>query len=286
MSETEMQSTASGSENSSELGQGMESTPLSFVLEDGTLDEKWYERAPKNYKVPDGIKGAKNFWDVIKMAENAQRKLGYPPDALIPKPTQTWKQEQWDEFFAKIGRPEKPEAYGIEPKNKEAAEMYNQFAQKAHQLGLLPQQVKGVLEFYETITSNAVEQDKQLREQQVYEAQEALRKEYGAAYDKTMKQVERFFNLVCPSELKQNLVDKYGADPDFVRFLSAASNLVKEDVLEKSPVSQGDMSSIEQELLAIEKNPIYYDVRAAQQNKKEHDILVRKAHQLRTMLMK
>lgn len=137
----------------------------------------------------DDLKGYiqnKGFKDPGVLAEsyrNYEKLMGVPQDLIVKKPKDFNDKAAVNEYYAKLGRPEKPDGYGIdapEGGNKELAEWAkNEF----HSLGLTSQQGKELFAKWnakaEAMTTAQVEAAKL-----AYQADESnLKKTWGAAYD-------------------------------------------------------------------------------------------------------
>ena len=141
----------------------------------------------------DDLKGYiqnKGFKDTTALAEsyrNYEKLLGVPQDLIVKKPKDFNDKAAVNEYYAKLGRPEKPDGYGIavpEGGNPELAEWAKgQF----HELGLTTQQGKELFaKWNEKIGQITTAQTEAAKV--AYQAQEAnLKKTWGAAYDQNIQ---------------------------------------------------------------------------------------------------
>ena len=265
---------------------GQPSEPGFLAGIDGKFSENWFEKAPQGYEVPDGLKTAPDFWNLVKMTANAQKKLGYPADSLLVKPGKDWKDDQWNEFFSKIGRPESPDKYEMDvPKDKYTPESLNEFKQIAHKAGLLPSQVKAVMGYYEQLQGKIGESQKVAEIQQREMAQKELREEWGGKFDENLKSAQKFVKTFADDKDQDALFGKLGDDPQLLRVLANAASVMRQDALigtgsDENPGSQSMQSELDQ----IMKNPLYFDPQESRKFRQEHDRLVQRAYHLKRAL--
>jgi hypothetical protein len=281
-SQSASQQSASHQENAGGL-----QNELSFLAGiDGKFSDKWFEKAPKGYEVPEGLKTAPDFWNLVKMTANAQKKLGYPAESLLVKPGKDWKDDQWNEFFSNIGRPESPDKYELPVKDgKYTPESLNEFKQIAHKAGLLPKQVAPILEYYEKIEAMKGDLTKQAEESGRKQAETELKEEWGSKFDEKLKSAQKFVKTFADEKDQEILNGKIGDDPSVLRVLANAASVMRNDALigtgiDQNPGNQGLQSELDQ----IMKNPIYFDPQESRKFRTEHDRLVQRAFTLKKAL--
>lgn len=143
--------------------------------------------------------GDEGLIKALKAGVSAERKLGVPADRLmtIPEAGPDADPDAWKTVRAKMGVPEKADAYAFEPvalgEGEDATKIEISDDQKAIlqagalKLGLTPAQAQGVVaEMYAPLYGQALEAQKQAAseaDQRAEAAREALKKEWGAAFD-------------------------------------------------------------------------------------------------------
>lgn len=257
--------------------------PASYLAgADGKFVPGWHEKAPQGYSVPDGLKTAPDFWSLVKMTENAQRKLGYPADSLLVKPGKDWKEDQWNEFFDKAGRPKDASGYDIQAPKEYQPELVDGFKQVAHKAGLLPNQVKAVFEYYNQLQGKAAEQMAAFETQAREEATRTLKSEWGPNFEANLERAKKYVMTFADDADKAALTSRLGDDPALLRVLANASSVMRDDVLiGTGSEHNAGAGGIEAELNEIMKNPIYFDPDQSRMYKAEHDRLVQRAYRLR-----
>lgn len=259
------------------------SAPDYLAGNDGKFAEKWYEKAPQGYEVPDGLKTAPDFWNLVKMTANAQKKLGYPAESLLVKPSKDWKEDQWNDFFSKAGRPESPDKYELDvQQDKYTPESLSEFKQIAHKAGLLPNQVKAVMGYYEQLQGKISEAQKTTEQQQKESAKRELETEWGSKFEQNLQAAQKFVKTFADDKDKDVLFGKLGDDPQLLRVLANAASVMRNDALvgtgvDENPGNQGLQAELDQ----ITKNPIYFDPSESRKFRQEHDRLVQRAYMLK-----
>lgn len=122
-----------------------------FVNEDGSFNENWINLVPEEIRGENSLKAIPDFGTMAKNYVNAQKMVGADKIVL---PGKNAKPEDWDSVYNKLGRPEKPDGYLIQPPSdipKEFPldnEMIGEFKTVAHKIGLNNSQVKGLFEWF------------------------------------------------------------------------------------------------------------------------------------------
>lgn len=173
---------------------------------------------------------------------NAQRLIGADKIPFPKNPTE----EDMNNIFSRLGRPETPEDYGIKPDGKYLHEgVIKTFSDVAHKLGLTTDQAVGVLNYY---TSSIDQSNEMTSKQAVAAAQQTeatLKAEWGQAYeDKIAEANETFTKFASTDLLQMKLEDgtKIGNHPDFIKaFANIAefkSKVTSEDTIKESTVNE------------------------------------------------
>lgn len=186
----------------------------------GIPEELRASPALASFKDPGAL--AKSYVEQSKMVGGSVR---------IPGETST--PEERASFYAKLGRPEKPEGYALKfPEGFPVAEndpMVTGFRSKAHELGLTPAQAQGVAEFY---AGHATGVQKGFREKAT-ETESQLKEEWGAAYPRNLALANRAVEHLGGKEAKefQTYLDTTGLGnhPVMVRVMARMGQILSED---------------------------------------------------------
>lgn len=155
----------------------------------------------------------------LKAGAAAEKKLGVPADRLmtLPEAGPDADPDAWKTVMAKMGVPDKAEAYGFEPvvlgEGDDAPKIEISDEQKAllqagaHKLGLTPAQAQGVIaEMYAPLYSQVLEEQQRAAseaDQRAEAAREALKKEWGAAFDDKFEAAEEAAQSLGEDFLKE-----------------------------------------------------------------------------------
>ena len=158
--------------------------------QDEFLITQWKESLPEELQKSPTLVDIKTIEDLAKSYVSGQKLIG---ENRIPVPKEDWKEDQWNEYYKAIGRPEKPDLYEIAmPEGAPEGfipndDMQTTFKTACHKHGLNAKQAAGMwsemqlgaYKVYESMTGQA--------STALNERTEALKKEWGADYDPRMK---------------------------------------------------------------------------------------------------
>ncbi len=192
----------------------------------------------------------KNFSDAGQLAKSyvhAQRMVGADKMAI---PTKNFTEEDWQQTFSKLGVPDSPDKYNVKYNLTEGQsdEPVKNFVANAHKLGLLPQQVQGVLDYYTQLETGAVETAQKDLELQKINNEGELRKEFGLAYDDKVKSANNVFKNFFAEDLANvQLQDgtSIGNHPGFIKALSKMSDNFSEDSINAGQETAGNLTPSE-----------------------------------------
>lgn len=179
----------------------------SFVqLKKGSGD--WKSGLSKEYQEDPSIAPIKDINSMVKSFLHAQKLVGANKVAI---PGKNATKEDWEAFYASVGRPETPDLYTIpKPKDDKGAdyEADKTFRATAHQLGLTDAQANGLYKYLAEVGEQEFKATEEYFKRQHTQAEEALKNEWGAAYQKkiatALRLVETFGNDDLKKELKDN----------------------------------------------------------------------------------
>lgn len=153
----------------------------------------------KDFKSPDDL--AKSYLELQKMVGNSVR-LPSSPDALPDfyskiKDVDGILFKNDENLYAKLGRPETPDAYTLEVPEHLIGEELNSFKAVAHEIGLNNDQAAKLVR----MRAEQIEKAAELQSQQAEEAEKTLRKLWGDEFDT---------NLKLANGMAQKYAEKYG----------------------------------------------------------------------------
>ena len=197
-----------------------------------TQPVSWKNYISEQYRSNPNIE---KFTEIDALAKSYINAVSMIGTDKIPLPGKTATDEQWNEVYNKLGRPESPDKYKLELKTEVAPvdeTVIRGFAENAHKLGLNNRQAQGILEFYkQTLESSAKEMNVNMEYAQEQAANE-LRQEWGRAYDDNLKKA----SAVAKTYLEPELLDtqlrdgsRLGDNPKIIKAFANIANLLSED---------------------------------------------------------
>ena len=201
-------------------------TPTMFDAE-GNFTENWtHLLSDESLHDNKTLKASRNVESLASQTVSAQKMVGANKIAI---PNEASTELEWDEWHKAGGRPETAEDYAFAKPEEFPEEHYNPEQAKAaqelmHKLGLSKNQAEQLFAFnnqYAIARLAVIEQDSKLAMTQL---QDGLVADWGNAYEQKKhlgnKAIEE--GVSGDAAFKERIIEKFGNDPDFVRF---AANL-------------------------------------------------------------
>lgn len=219
-----------------------ESSPRSSVVPSAGVTPQTGQQAPADWTsgLDDTTKGyvqTKGFKDpasVLESYRNMEKLLGVPKERLLQIPENTADKAAMDAFYSKLGRPEKPEGYGV--KAEGADQDFLKWATGTfHELGLSKDQGLNLVNKWGEYAKQFEDAQKADLETKIKAEQDGLKKKWGAAYDKNLKQVKAAMTKFGVSAEKLDAIEGVLGYSDVMELMSnigattAESNFVSGD---------------------------------------------------------
>ena len=131
-------------------------------------------------------KGFKTVEDIVNSYRNYEKFQGVPQEKIVKLPDEN-NQEEVNAFYKKLGRPDKAEDYKFEIADGQDDSIAKAIAPELFKLGLSQKQASAI---YKTLETAKIEQNKAL-EQAAIKAEEELKNEWGANYEKNLKEAQK-----------------------------------------------------------------------------------------------
>ena len=188
---------------------------------------------PEEFRNEPSLAAVTDLPSLVKGYVHAQRLVGQDKIVL---PRSDWTDQDFNNFYAKLGRPESPDKYQL-PSDVQlnegmefSDEVLGQTRAAFHKLGLTSKQAEGVLHHY--ITSMNARQEattaQQQQEQQV--ALQTLRSEWGDQYDTNLATAKEAVKKFGGDEFLQYLEDSgLGNDLRLIKAFHAVGRGMTED---------------------------------------------------------
>ncbi len=171
-------------------------------------------------------------------------------------PGEAASEDEVNAFWARLGRPERPEDYRIErgevgerlPRDEMADTREQGFVAMAHALGLNETQLNGVLRHYYDLVSEAMEAQSSASVAARDLAENILRGEWkGADYDANMRLARLAVREMGGQPFAEFLEESgVGNDPRFIRFAAEIGRRLGEDqVIAAASMSEGERATLD-----------------------------------------
>jgi hypothetical protein len=257
----------------------------STTAEQPTVAKSWKETISEEFRNDPNISKFTEIDALAKSYINATRMIGQDKVAV---PNENSTDDQWQEVYGKLGRPESPDKYKLEVQSETAPlddTAIKQFAENAHQLGLNNKQAQGILEFYKNSMEGSIQQARVDTETAQANAEQELRKEWGRSYDENIKKAGAIAKANMSEDiLNMELKDgtRIGDHPSVIKGFASIANLMSEDKLvstESENVDRGTDYEAEISKLVNDRDGPYWN-----KSHPDHDKVVQQVFTLRTMI--
>ena len=250
-----------------------------------TVAKSWKETISEEFRNDPNISKFTEIDALAKSYINATRMIGQDKVAV---PNENSTDDQWNEVYGKLGRPESADKYKLEVQSETAPldeGAIKQFAQNAHQLGLNNKQAQGILEYYKNSMEGSAQQARIDTETAQANAEAELRKEWGRSYEDNIKKAGSVAKAnMNPQILDMELKDgtRLGDHPEVIKGFANIANILSEDKLvgtESENTDRGTDYEAEISKLVNDRDGPYWN-----KSHPDHDKVVQQVFTLRTML--
>ena len=182
-------------------------------------------------------------------------------------------EDDWNEVYNFLGRPEAPDAYKVElpddlpdpVRAQFSDENIASFYQTAHQLGLTQAQVEGLAKWQAENTAGQYQALEQNAQQTLEEAERTMRQEFGRGYDQNIRAAQRAIEDYGGEELAQILDQSgLGNNPVVIKAFAKIGKAMTsdKDLLGSNERSEGmTPDEAKSEAARLMANPAYTDKR-------------------------
>ena len=199
------------------------SSPLAFA-----------ETLPEEIRGEAAFRDIKDLGGLAKSYLNATKMIGARPEDVIRLPAAD-DADGWAAVHARLGRPEAPDKYALTPPKLPDGltvddALQGKFAEIAHQAGLTTKQASALYDWYNTETGGRYQAAQQERATQQAQAEQALKTEWGAAYDQNVTLAQKAVTHYGDDTLAQELVATgLGNNPKLVALFAKLGAQLSED---------------------------------------------------------
>jgi len=245
----------------------------------------WKDSISEEYRVDPNIEKFTEIDALAKSYINATKMIGQDKVAI---PNNNSTEDQWNDVYAKLGRPESADKYTLDAKSEVVNfddTAIKSFAEQSHKLGLNNKQAQGILEFYKNNMEGTAQQSKIDTETAQAQAEQQLRQEWGRDFDGKVKQAGALAKAnINPEVLDMTLSNgtRLGDHPEIIKGFAKIAGMMQEDkIVATESENAQSVSNIEEEISSIvnDRNGPYWN-----KQHPEHDKMVQQVYTLREML--
>ena len=249
------------------------------------VQTSWKDSLPEEIR---GHKSLETISDVGALAKSYVHAESMIGSDKIPVPGKWATDDDWSVVYNKLGRPETSGDYKLEANDSTDGDTLDWYKATAHKIGLNSSQAQKLLNEYEERIGGHAETTNAELESRRTEADLALKKEWGRAYENKMAGAKGVLMNFADEDLAEMTTAdgvKFGDHPEIVRMFSKVGDYIREKIGEDSiagPKGAGVMAPDEaqQKLSEIKRvGSPYWDHRHP-----EHDWYVKEALKFGEML--
>jgi hypothetical protein len=234
------------------------------------------QKNPSITKFKDVKELAKSYVELQKLV--GTDKIKVPNDKSTP--------EEWNAFWDKAGRPKDVKEYEVPQLDiPEAVRMRQEsleaFKAKAHELGLNKKQFAQLYALYNETSLAGYNQQLEAAGKVKTEAETALRKEWGAAYEAKVDRAQQFINKFFKGKEIHPAFSVLSSDKGFISAMAAAAESMSEDSLSgltRTTMTPQEATSEINAMMGDPKHPLHNDIHP------EHNAAVDKLLELRALV--
>ena len=262
-------------------------TPVSPTTETQPVAKTWKEAISEEFRNDPNIEKFTEIDALAKSYINATQMIGKDKVAV---PNKNSTDDQWNEVYDKLGRPESADKYSLNAKSEVVPiddNAIKQFAENAHQLGLNNKQAQGILEFYKNNMEGMAHQAKVDTETAQAQSTQQLRQEWGREFDTNIKKAGALAKAnMNPEILDMQLKDgmRLGDHPEIIKGFAKIAGMMSEDkIVSTESENVSSNTDVETEISDIMNNK---DGPYWNKSHPDHDKMVQQVYTLREMLTK
>ena len=247
----------------------------------------WKEAISEEFRNDPNIEKFTEIDALAKSYINATQMIGKDKVAV---PNKNSTDDQWNEVYDKLGRPESADKYSLNAKSEVVPideQAIKQFAENAHQLGLNNKQAQGILEFYKNNMEGMAHQAKVDTETAQAQSTQQLRQEWGREFDTNIKKAGALAKAnMNPEILDMQLKDgmRLGDHPEIIKGFAKIAGMMSEDkIVSTESENVSSNTDVETEISDIMNNK---DGPYWNKSHPDHDKMVQQVYTLREMITK
>jgi len=214
---------------------GGENTLDYIVDSEGKFAENFKDALPEEIRRISVLDKYESFPEMVKGFNHLSSQLGKKVEKI---PDAESSEDEINEFYTKLGRPEKPDGYKVERELPEDfptdEKQFEEFKQVAHENNLTAKQLENIVKWHDKTQVAQMEEMKQQQEEQIKEYVEKnrqqLEKEFGRKTEGVMDRAKKTLNYLDPEGEIDKSENQYLKNNAFlVKLLNNVGTIISED---------------------------------------------------------
>ena len=230
-------------------------TAIKSTVSNGDTPVSWKSSISEEFRNDPNIEKFTEIDALAKSYINATRMIGQDKVAV---PNKNSTEDQWNEVYSKLGRPESADKYALNIESETVAMdegAIKSFAEQSHKLGLNNTQAQGILEFYKNNMESNMQRATVDTETAQAQAETELRAEWGKEFDSNVSKASALAKAnMNPEILDLQMQDgtRIGDHPEIIKgFAKIASMLSEDKLVSTESESVNSMKDLQSEISAI-----------------------------------
>jgi hypothetical protein len=227
-----------------------------------SIPDNWKDALPAEFKDEPSLKAIGDVQTLVKSYIHSQKMVG---KNKLTIPDQHATEDDWRQFYHKIGLPQKFEEYNFEiPKDAQFEDGFvTQLKDQAYKAGILPKQMGQLVDWYSKANNEALKAMEQKQQAEVQERIGSLKQEWGQAFNQKVQMAQRALKATgLGGEVFDWLNETgLGDEPMLIKLFAALGEMVKEDTLGDADVGQAltpkELQGRINEILGDKAHPVH-----------------------------
>lgn len=227
-----------------------------------TPTENWYDSLPDEYKSNPNVTKYNSQEDFLNGHINLTKKIG---EKGLTKPETD---EDWNNAYAFLGKPETIEGYEYTPNEELPDEiqlneqMATSFKEVAHKIGLNPNQYEKLMDSYMVMNEQGFKARQEQEQANLLASEKQLKETWGQAFDQNIEMarnmVKKYDNGGKLTKLLETPLNgsPLGNNPILLNMLA---NVAKTTMEDGGLVGRGAPVSLDDEIAELRAHPAYND---------------------------
>ncbi len=240
--------------------------PNSFIDSEGTFTDGWRGKyLSEDIKEHGAFKEGrvKNVQGLLKSLASAESMIGADK---VAKPSDSYGESDWEEWYNLGGRPQNATDYALNapeglPEGAWSDDRAIGYKELFHKIGLSAKQVEALSSHYNADLVQQLSDHNNAQETSMEELKNGLISDWGNAFE----QKKHLGNLAIDkgvngdAAFQERITQKFGTDPDFVRFASNIGSLFNESSSVSAVKVADTPSEVQDKIDEIMASPAFND---------------------------